>query len=188
MGFLSAILRGILYIYICLYILMYLAFMFIIGMAHTSLSVTSIFIIAMPFVLLVMIQKSILYVAKNRNEEKKQMSGVLIVALIPLVVCTAQLSMNTYTSKFNQDRWLQAEDKRVHMVDDLLQKYKLTGKSNEEITQLLGMPTETRNGENGVITSYYLGTERGFIRIDSEHLVLQFDRDGKVVEYKVHSD
>ena len=66
----------------------------------------------MPFVLLVMIQKSILYVAKNRNEEKKQMSGVLIVALIPLVVCTAQLSMNTYTSKFNQDRWLHAEDKR----------------------------------------------------------------------------
>ena len=104
----------------------------------------------MPFVLLVMIQKSILYVAKNRNEEKKQMSGVLIVALIPLVVCTAQLSMNTYTSKFNQDRWLHAEDKRVHMVDDLLQKYKLTGKSNEEITQLLGTPTETRNGENGL--------------------------------------
>ena len=119
-------------------------------MAHTSLSVTSIFIIVMPFVLLVMIQKSILYVAKNRNEEKKQMSGVLIVALIPLVVCTAQLSMNTYTSKFNQDRWLHAEDKRVHMVDDLLQKYKLTGKSNEEITQLLGTPTETRNGENGL--------------------------------------
>ncbi len=27
------------------------------------------------------------------------------------------------------------------MVDDLLQKYKLTGKSNEEITQLLGTPT-----------------------------------------------
>ena len=36
------------------------------------------------------------------------------------------------------------------MVDDLLQKYKLTGKSNEEITQLLGMPTETRNEENGL--------------------------------------
>ncbi len=83
-------------------------------------------------------------------KKRSKMSGVLIVALIPLVVCTAQLSMNTYTSKFNQDRWLHAEDKRVHMVDDLLQKYKLTGKSNEEITQLLGTPTETRNGENGL--------------------------------------
>ncbi|PGK39364.1 hypothetical protein CN907_12905 [Bacillus anthracis] len=188
MGYLSAILRGILYIYFCLYILMYLVFIFIIDMAHTSLSVTSIFVVVMPFVLLIIIQKSILYVFKNRNEEKKQMSGVLVVALIPLIVCTWQLSMNKYTSKFNQERWLNVEEKRVHMVEDLLQKYKLTGKSNEEIIKLLGEPTQTRNGEDGVITSYYLGAERGFISIDSEQLVLQFDRDGKVVEYKVHND
>lgn len=167
---------------------MYTAFIFIIDMVHTSLSVTSIFVVVMPFVLLIMIQKSSLYVSKNCNEEKKKMSGVVIVALIPLIVCTAQLSMNTYTSKFNQERWLHVEEKRVHMVDNLIQKYKLTGKSNEEITKLLGAPTETRNGEGGVITSYYLGTERGFIPIDSEHLVLQFDRDGKVMEYKVQRD
>lgn len=148
----------------------------------------SIFVVFIPFVLLVMIQRAILYVSKNRNEEKKQMSVVLIVALIPLIVCTVQLSVNEYTSKFNQNRWLNHADKRVHMVDDLLQKYKLIGKSNEEITQLLGVPTETRSGEEGVITLYYLGTERGFIPIDSEQLVLQFDRDGKVMEYTVHKD
>ncbi|TPV44909.1 hypothetical protein [Bacillus dicomae] len=181
-------LKGILYIYFCLYILMYLVFIFIIGMAHTSLSVTSIFVVVMPFVLLFIIQKSILYVSKNRNEEKKQMSGVLIVALIPLIVCTVQLGVNGYTSKFNQKRWLNYADKRVHMVDDLIQKYKLIGKSNEEITQLLGAPTETRNGEEGVITLYYLGAERGFIPIDSEQLVLQFDRDGRVAEYTVQRD
>ncbi|SCV21219.1 Uncharacterized protein BCRIVMBC845_03762 [Bacillus cereus] len=188
MGFVSSIFRGILYVYVCLYILMYFAFIYIIDIAHTSLSVKSMFVVIMPFALLIMIQKSILYVSKNRNEEKKQMSGVLIVALIPLMVCTAQLSMNTYTSKFNQDRWLHAEEKRVNMIDDLLQKYKLTGKSNEEITKLLGAPTETRNGESGVITSYYLGNERGFIPIDSEQLVLQFDRDGRVMKYEVLRD
>ncbi|MDA1654228.1 hypothetical protein JOY42_03730 [Bacillus tropicus] len=188
MGILSAILRGILYVYICLYILMYLGFVFIIDMAHTSLSVTSIFVVVMPFVLLVVIQKFVLRTSVNRNTEKKQMLGVIIVGCILLLVCTAQLSMNTYNSKFNQDRWLHAEENRVHMVDDLLQKYKLTGKSNEEITKLLGAPTETRNEEGGVSTVYYLGNERGFISIDSEQLVLQFDRDGKVVEYKVHND
>ncbi|AOM06767.1 hypothetical protein FORC24_3477 [Bacillus cereus] len=103
-------------------------------------------------------------------------------------MCTVQLSVNEYTSKFNQNRWLNHADKRVHMVDDLLQKYKLIGKSNEEITQLLGAPTETRSGEEGVITLYYLGAERGFIPIDSEQLILQFDRDGKVMEYTVHKD
>ncbi|PES26703.1 hypothetical protein CN493_29580, partial [Bacillus thuringiensis] len=61
-------------------------------------------------------------------------------------------------------------------------------KSNEEITKLLGAPTETRNGESGVITSYYLGNERGFIPIDSEQLVLQFDRDGRVMKYEVLRD
>jgi len=187
-GFLSAILRGILYVYICLYILIYLAFVFVIDAVHMSLSVKSMFIVVMPFVLLFVIQKFVLHVSVNRNKEKKQMLGGMIVGCIPLLVCTGQLSMNTYTSKFNQDRWLHAEEKRVHMVDNLIQKYKLTGKSNEEITKLLGTPTETRNGEDGVITSYYLGTERGFIPIDSEHLVLQFDRDGKVMKYKVKRD
>ncbi|AAP10604.1 hypothetical protein ACTFRD_22760 [Bacillus cereus group sp. MYBK249-1] len=181
-------LRGILYVYFCLYIVMYIVFIFVIDMVHIPLSVRSIFVVFIPFVLLVMIQRAILYVSKNRNEEKKQMLGGLIVALIPLIVCTVQLSVNEYTSKFNQNRWLNHADKRVHMVDDLLQKYKLIGKSNEEITQLLGAPTETRSGGEGVITLYYLGTERGFIPIDSEQLILQFDRDGKVMEYTVHKD
>ncbi len=70
-------------------------------MIHMPLSVRSIFVVFIPFVLLVMVQRAILYVSKNRNEEKKQMSGVLIVALIPLIVCTVQLSVNEYTSKFN---------------------------------------------------------------------------------------
>ena len=125
-------------------------------MVHIPLSVSSIFVVFIPFVLLVMIQRAILYVSKNRNEEKKQMLGV-IVALIPLIVCTVQLSVNEYTSKFNQNRWLNHADKRVHMVDDLLQKYKLKGKSNEEITQLLGAPTETRSGEKELSLCIILG-------------------------------
>ncbi len=68
-------------------------------MVHIPLSVRSIFVVFIPFVLLVMIQRAISYVSKNRNEEKKQMLGGLIVALIPLIVCTVQLSVNEYTSK-----------------------------------------------------------------------------------------
>ncbi|EEL39234.1 Uncharacterized protein BC141101_03035 [Bacillus toyonensis] len=150
---------------------MYIAFIFVIDIVHMSLSVKSIFVVVMPFILLVMIQRVIL--------------RVMIVGIIPLIVCAVQLSMNEYTSNFNRDRWLNDEEKRVHMVDDFMQKYKLIGKSNEEITQLLGTPTETRNEEEGVITLYYLGTERGFIPIDSEQLIFQFDRDGRVLTYKV---
>jgi hypothetical protein len=74
------------------------------------------------------------------------------------------------------------------MVDDLLQEHKLIGKSNEEITKLLGTPMKTRSWAEGITTLYYLGNERGFIPIDSECLVLQFDKDGRVIEYKVQRD
>lgn len=178
-------LRGVLYVYFCLYIVMYIVFIFVIDMVHMLLSVKSIFVVVIPFVLLVMIQRTILYVSKNRKKEKKQMLSVMIVGLVPLIVCTVQLSMNEYTSTFNQNRWLNYAEKRVHMVDDLLQKHKLVGKSTEEITKLLGNPTETRSLDEGSITLYYLGDERGFISIDSERLVLQFDKEGRVVNHEV---
>ncbi|MDM5463561.1 MULTISPECIES: hypothetical protein [Bacillus cereus group] len=184
----SAILRGILYIYFCLYILMYITFIFVIDMVHVSLSVMSIFLVVMPFVLLVIIQKFSLHVSAKRNKGKKQLFTVMMVGLIPLIVCIVQLSINAYTSNFNQERWLNYKEKRVYMVDNLLEENKMIGKSNEEITKLLGAPTETRSWEEGITTLYYLGSERGFISIDSECLVLQFDRDGRVIEYKVQRD
>ncbi|MBE7147777.1 hypothetical protein FUT12_09330 [Bacillus mycoides] len=184
----SAILWGMLYIYFCLYILMYIAFIFVIDMVHVSLSVMSIFVVVMPFVLLVIIQKFSLHVSAKRNKGKKQLFTVMMVGLIPLIACIVQLSVNAYTSNFNQDRWLNYEEKRVYMVDDLLQQHKLIGKSSEEITKLLGPPMETRSWEEGITTLYYLGNERGFISIDSEWLVLQFDKDGKVVKYEMQRD
>ncbi|MGN4424923.1 hypothetical protein ACTFQN_13875 [Bacillus cereus group sp. MYBK30-1] len=184
----SSILWGILYIYFCLYILMYIAFIIVIDMVHVSLSVMSVLVVGIPFILLVIIQKFILLVSERHNKDKKQLFTVMMVGLIPLIVCTVQLSINEYTSNFNQNRWLNYEEKRVHMVDDLLQQYKLIGKSNDEIIKLLGAPTETRSLEEGITALYYLGNERGFISIDSECLVLQFDRDGRVIDYKVQRD
>lgn len=66
---------------------MYIAFIFVIDIVHMSLSVKSIFVVVMPFILLVMIQRVIL--------------RVMIVGIIPLIVCAVQLSMNEYTSNFN---------------------------------------------------------------------------------------
>lgn len=68
----SAILRGILYVYVCLYILMYLAFMFVIDVVHMSVSVKSMFVVVMPFAILVVIQKFVLRTSVNRNTEKSK--------------------------------------------------------------------------------------------------------------------
>lgn len=60
------------------------------------------------------------------------------------------------------------------MVDDLLETYELKGMTKEEIILLLGEATDTEyfKTENNMV--YYLGPERGWIRIDSEWLVLEF--------------
>lgn len=62
-------------------------------------------------------------------------------------ICIVQLGVNEYNSKFQTDRWLKDERKRVYMIDDLLTKHKLVGKPKKEIVQLLGKPTETRRFE-----------------------------------------
>jgi hypothetical protein len=61
------------------------------------------------------------------------------------------------------------------MVDDLLSKDVLIGRTREDVIQLLGRP----DGASTHILVYWLGPERGLIRIDSERLGIDL-ADGKV--------
>lgn len=64
---------------------------------------------------------------------------------------------------------------RLTMVDDLLSKDVLLGRTREDVIQLLGPP----DGTSTQTLVYGLGPERGLIRIDSERLGIDF-ADGKV--------
>jgi outer membrane protein assembly factor BamE (lipoprotein component of BamABCDE complex) len=74
------------------------------------------------------------------------------------------------------------------MVDDLLNEYKLVGKTKDGVSTLLGTPTATEyfKNENNIV--YYLGDERGLISIDSEWLVISFNSNQKVIKYEIHTD
>ena len=93
---------------------------------------------------------------------------------------------------FNQEIWKtkssSAHDAdwppRLCMVDDLLASGRLTGMSKGQVIDLLGPPDGTQDA--GV--SYYLGPERGLIRIDSETLMIEFGGNGKVSHQKIHRD
>ena len=80
---------------------------------------------------------------------------------------------------FDQNKWLEAaKNANIHrneMADDLLRKFKLVGMGKEQIDSLLGTPTETDYFSTTCDYVYWLGPERGLIRIDSEWLCLQFD-------------
>ena len=83
---------------------------------------------------------------------------------------------------------------RLRMVDGLMASGRLLGKAKSEVVDLLGPPdhkTDFIGNRQRFIEgtfSYYLGPERGFIRIDSECLILEFDLDDKVSRQYIYRD
>jgi hypothetical protein len=65
------------------------------------------------------------------------------------------------------------------MTDDLVNSKKLNGLTRQEVLTLLGEPPKTEYFKEYELV-YYLGPERGFMRIDSEWLVLKFGTDGRI--------
>ncbi|WP_157967909.1 hypothetical protein [Paraliobacillus sp. X-1268] len=76
----------------------------------------------------------------------------------------------------------------MYIVDDLINTYDLKGKTKSEVMTLLGPPNETEYFKTEKNIVYYLGDERGFIPIDSEWLVIDFDGNEKVNNYVVRTD
>ena len=94
-------------------------------------------------------------------------------------------------TEFDRTIWLQGESgadyPRLRMADGLLRSEVLLGKSEAEIESMLGPPTTTdKFRDSGLV--YWLGPIRGFIRIDSEWLTLNFDQAGKVHDAQIVTD
>lgn len=83
---------------------------------------------------------------------------------------------------------------RLCMVDDLMAGNRLLLMPKSQVVDLLGPPDQkteligTPERFIGATFTYVLGPERGFIRIDSEALVLEFDADDKVSSQYIYQD
>jgi hypothetical protein len=76
---------------------------------------------------------------------------------------------------------------RIRMVDDLINSRLLDHRSRNEVEKLLGpVPPEHYFQEYDLV--YWLGPERDFMGIDSEWLVIKFDKNGIVSEYRLARD
>lgn len=84
----------------------------------------------------------------------------------------------------DQSRDAEAWPVRLCMADDLLAGGRWKGLTRNQVIDLLGPP----DSELPHFFSYYLGPERGFIRIDSETLVIDFDVPGKADRAWIHRD
>lgn len=77
--------------------------------------------------------------------------------------------------------------KKARMADRLVSSKALIGKPRQEIAQMLGEPSPTGYFKDWDMV-YNLGSERGFMAIDSEWLVIRLDNSGVAVEADVVRD
>lgn len=95
---------------------------------------------------------------------------------------------------FDRTVWLQGENAksssetpRLSMADGLVNTRDLIGKTRSEVEAMLGTPTQTNKFRNYDLV-YWLGAERGYMSIDSEWLVVRFDKNNKASEAKIVRD
>ncbi|MDQ0227374.1 hypothetical protein [Metabacillus niabensis] len=175
-----------------LYVLIYIGFILLISLAHSSINIISILAILVPFIslllfVLVLSKSKYLNVCSERKTKNK-LKHIAMIGSIPTIVCMVMLGINEYKSSFNTNRWLTSLSERVYMVDNLLSTFDLKGKTKSEVIELLGAPTDTGYFKTKTNIVYYLGNERGLISIDSEWLVIDFDEGERVVNYSVRTD
>lgn len=77
---------------------------------------------------------------------------------------------------------------RACLVEDLVARDLVRGRTRSELTVLLGVPLADARADTAVEWTYYLGPERGPFGIDSQLLVILFDSAGKVRGAIVRTD
>jgi hypothetical protein len=113
--------------------------------------------------------------------------GALRRAVLPLPLDRCQ------TRRFEASAWRDSaqaySDAAVRgcMVDDLLARRELLGRSRAEVVALLGEPRRTDYFREYDLV-YWLGPERGLMSVDSEWLVLRLDRSGRVIVRRLVTD
>lgn len=129
----------------------------------------------------------------EKDVHKAKKWNIIIIGFFVTIFLAALVGLGTYkyTHTFTAEKWLKAPNDRINIVDDLIRRYKLIGKTEQEIISLLGeeekyantktsfkMSQEFFEPENTIV--YYLGVRY----IDDMWLILILE-NGIVVDYLI---
>lgn len=121
----------------------------------------------------------------------KQNLNTIIISIIAMIVIISLIGFGIFRYKhtFTVEKWLNAANYRTNIVNDLLEKHKLIGMTEEEIISLLGEEENYANTktsfkiskdyyepENTIV--YYLGVDY----MDDRWLIISIDK-GIVISY-----
>lgn len=178
--------KGIFIVLIILYLIYFYLVISWIKHAHSEINIYSISGIFLPLVLFLFISYGLFKTSGLIN--KKYITINIIIIIFPVLISFGLVLYNEAESKFNYENWIEKQDKRVWMVDDLLEKHEIVGMYRNEIIELLGEPSDTEYFKESDNIVYWLGTERGLVRIDSEWLVIWFDDKDIAIDVKIMRD
>jgi hypothetical protein len=97
---------------------------------------------------------------------------------------------NGTEQKFDKTRWAEVADlmtfpNRKYMIEDFAKNYHLKGKKYGEIIELLGQPQSELDSNLNVFYNVDIDYGADIDPVYSKTLMLQFDRDTVVNEFKV---
>ncbi|WP_369900159.1 hypothetical protein [Bacillus manliponensis] len=175
------------YSYFVLYIFISLVLAYTVSSFYVLPSIPSIIYVLSPFLFLAFIAWIVYKFTgvDDRKDGKRKLLGFVKIGIAPLLILFIILGINEKNSRFDVERWAKHEDKRVLMVDHLLEEHQLVGKKRSEVVELLGKG-EAPEGSTHNEVRYYLGASiDSFIPIDVETLVISFDENDKVIKHEV---
>ncbi len=125
-------------------------------------------------------------------------TAIPMTILLGWLLFGSTVSDYAHSREFDAQLWRDEEHPEVNsmwpprlcMVDDLLSSERLEGLPREQVLELLGPPLEVDlplGAATGDVT-YFLGPERGLIRIDSEWLTISFSGDDLVSSARLWRD
>lgn len=85
--------------------------------------------------------------------------------------------------EFNQFLWINFREKRIEMVDDLIQQGLLLQMTKKEVINFLGFEF---NDNYSNIWTYFLGRKGFFIFSKRKSLIIYFDKQGLVYQVKLN--
>lgn len=170
------------HVYVFIYILLYLGYFVWIDFMHSSFNVISVSALVLPIIFIIA-----LYIAQREIKYTEKHVG-LVICLSLFVGAFYQLWVNEQKSNFSLSKWIEEPRERIWMVDDLMSQYDFIGMDVLTLESIIGKATDTSYFEAPRRLIYYLGDERGFISIDSEWLVFDFNEVGIVTKVNIMRD
>ena len=141
--------------------------------------------------IVMLITSATCYVATKKQIPKEKITNYIILAIVLIVIIAiiATLGVWKHNRTFTVHRWMENEESRHLIVNNMLSKYEIVGMTEKEIIELLGEEYDDApesfkypRGEfpDESTLTYYLGVDF----MDNNWLIITIE-DGKATSYEI---